>query len=417
MGLEKKFEKYMKNVCKRVKNKDVHLEIKLELMDHLYTLKEEAMNAGMSEEEAVDQALEQIGDAAILGAQLHETHKTQMDLKTILLVLAACSFGLLVMYFLQFHSGFTNLQDMNIFYKSLAFYLVGLVLMFALFYFDYRRLLKYSWHLYIGTLCTLILTMVFGSRVNGVLFLRLSDVSINLTEIVPFLVTVSLAGIFQSWNWENGFKAWLGVGVMALPVILISAIGFLPATVICFVLCLTMMCVSSASLRHIITLAAAGGLYLVVELVSLFQGDSRLYFYTVHEFSSNGLYINPSAMSEVHTDWMFTYIIYSFGWLAGVMAFMLFVIFIYRVFHTAKGVKMAYGKMMMTGLAAVFATKFILSISTNVGLLPFPGLAMPFMSYGGSHILLELMAVGLILGIYRRRQLGNVVHHEAESIS
>lgn len=125
MGLEKKFEKYIKNVCKRIKNKDVHTDIKLELMDHLYTLKEEAMNAGMSEEEAVDQAIEQIGDAAILGAQLHETHKTQMDLKMILLVLAACSFGLLVMYFLQFHSEFTNLQDMNIFYKSLAFYLVG----------------------------------------------------------------------------------------------------------------------------------------------------------------------------------------------------------------------------------------------------------------------------------------------------
>ncbi|MEK3972057.1 permease prefix domain 1-containing protein [Bacillus sp. FSL M7-0558] len=207
MGLEKKFEKYMKNVCKRVKNKDVHLEIKLELMDHLYTLKEEAMNAGMSEEEAVDQALEQIGDATILGAQLHETHKTEMDLKMFLLVLAACSFGLLIMYFLQFHSEFTNLQDMNIFYKSLAFYLVGLVLMFVLFSFDYRRLLKYSWHLYIGTLGMVLLTMIFGIRVNGVLFLRLSDISINLTEVVPFLVAVSLAGIFHSWNWENGLKA------------------------------------------------------------------------------------------------------------------------------------------------------------------------------------------------------------------
>lgn len=417
MGLEKKFEKYIKNVCKRIKNKDVHTDIKLELMDHLYTLKEEAMNAGMSEEEAVDQAIEQIGDAAILGAQLHETHKTQMDLKMILLVLAACSFGLLVMYFLQFHSEFTNLQDMNIFYKSLAFYLVGLVLMFALFSFDYRRLLKCSWHLYIGTLGMVLLTMVFGIRVNGILFLRLSDSSINLTEIVPFLVTVSLAGIFHSWNWENDFKAWLGVGIMALPVILISAIGFLPATIICFVMCLTMMCVSSARLRQIIPLAAAGGLYLVVELFSLFQGDSRLYFYTVHEFSSNGLQIIPSAMSEVHTDWMFTYIIYSFGWLAGVVALMLFVIFIYRVFHTAKGVKLTYGKMVMTCLAAVFATKFTLSIFTNFGLLPFPGLAMPFMSYGGSHILLELMAVGLILGIYRRRQMGDIFPQEAGSIS
>ncbi|MBQ4815214.1 FtsW/RodA/SpoVE family cell cycle protein [Bacillus pumilus] len=415
MGLEKKFEKYMKNVCKRVKNKDVHSEIKLELMDHLYTLKEEAMNAGMSEEEAVDQALEQIGDAAILGAQLHETHKTQMDIKMILLVLAACSCGLLVMYFLQFHSEFTTLQGMNIFYKSLAYYLIGLVLLFILFTFDYRRLLSYSWHLYIGTLAMVLLTMIFGIRVNGVLFLRLSDISINLTEVVPFLVIVSLAGIFHSWNWENDFKAWLGVGLMTLPVMLISTIGFLPATIICFVMCLTMMYASSARLSQIIPLAAAGGVYLMFELFSHLQAGRHIY--TVHEFSSNGLQIIPSAMSEVHTDWMFTYVIFSFGWLAGVVVLMLFVIFIYRIFHTTKRVKMAYGKMLMTGFAAVFATKLILSIATNFGLLPFSGLSMPFMSYGGSHILLELMAVGLILSIYRRRKMGDVVIQEAERIS
>ncbi|BBP91554.1 hypothetical protein BsIDN1_51720 [Bacillus safensis] len=39
MGLDKKFEKYVKSVCKRIKNKDVHSSVKLELMDHLYTLK------------------------------------------------------------------------------------------------------------------------------------------------------------------------------------------------------------------------------------------------------------------------------------------------------------------------------------------------------------------------------------------
>ncbi len=416
MGLDKKFEKYVKSVCKRIKNKDVHSNIKLELMDHLYTLKEEAMNAGMSEEEAVEQALDQIGDAEILGTQLHETHKVQIDFKMILLVLAACSCGLLVMYFLQFHSDFTNLQNMNIFYKSLAFYLVGLALMFGLFSFDYRRLLKYSWYLYIGTLGMLIFSMMFGSRVNGILFLKIRDVSINLTEIMPFLLAISLAGIFHNWNWENAYKTWLGVGMMALPIILISTIGFLPATVICLVMCLTVMYVSSASYKQIL-LTATGVLYLMFEVFSLFQADRHRSFFKVHEFSSNGLQITPYAMSEVHTDWMFTYIIYSFGWLAGLIALLLFVIFIHRVFRTAKRVKMAYGKMVMTGLAAVFAAKYLLSIFTNFGLLPLSGVSMPFMSYGGSHILLEMMAVGLILSIYRRRQMGDVFHQEAGSIS
>jgi cell division protein FtsW (lipid II flippase) len=78
---------------------------------------------------------------------------------------------------------------------------------------------------------------------------------------------------------------------------------------------------------------------------------------------------------------------------------------------------MAYGKILMTGFAAVFAAKLILSIVTNFGFLPFSGLSMPFMSYGGSHILLELMAVGMILSIYRRRKVEDIVRQEAESIS
>lgn len=115
--------------------------------------------------------------------------------------------------------------------------------------------------------------MMFGARVNGVLFLRVNDVSINLTEIMPFLLAISLAGIFHNWNWENAYRAWFGVGVMALPIILISTIGFLPATVICLVMCLTVMYVSSASLWQIIMLTAAGILYLMVALFSLFQAD------------------------------------------------------------------------------------------------------------------------------------------------
>jgi cell division protein FtsW (lipid II flippase) len=60
-------------------------------------------------------------------------------------------------------------------------------------------------------------------------------------------------------------------------------------------------------------------------------------------------------------------------------------------------------------LAVTFASQFILSILTNLGLSPFPGVAMPFMSFGGSHILLEMIAVGLILSIFRRRKAADIL--------
>lgn len=260
----------------------------------------------------------------------------------------------------------------------------------------------------------LILTMMIGTRVNGILFLSLNNGSINLTEIFPFLMIISLAGIYQSWNWKNGFKSWLGLAIVTLPIILLHIVGSLSATITFMVICITMMYVSHARMRQLIPFTAAGIVYLIVQLFSLYQADmAHFYQYSLHEFSSNGFQINPYALYDVHTDWMLTYIIYSFGWFAGLAVLMLFVTLIYRVVHTAKRVQSAYGKILMIGLATTFAAKFILSIFTNFGLLPISGVSMPFMSYGGSHILLEMMSVGLLMSIYRRKQLGEICREVA----
>ncbi|WP_369290139.1 FtsW/RodA/SpoVE family cell cycle protein [Anaerobacillus sp. 1_MG-2023] len=63
----------------------------------------------------------------------------------------------------------------------------------------------------------------------------------------------------------------------------------------------------------------------------------------------------------------------------------------------------SYGRLLTIGLATTFSVQFILSILINLGLSGVPTAAMPFMSFGGFHILLEMTAVGLLLSIYRRR--------------
>ncbi|MGE6631918.1 FtsW/RodA/SpoVE family cell cycle protein [Bacillus sp. NPDC077027] len=410
MGLEKKFETYTNDLCKQIRNKDVHASIRLEINDHLHTLKEEAMRTGLSEEEAIDQALTYIGDAAILGKQLNETHKAPIDVKTILLVLGACLFGLLVMYYLQFHSAFTNLRDMKVFNKSLGFYLFGALLMFSLSTFDYRRLFMYSWHLYIATHVALLFSVLFGVKVNGVPYLSLNYFNINLIDITPFLLAISFAGIFQSWDWRDRSKSWLGVGVLSLPIILLYTTGALSTIIISMIVCIAIMHASTANLKQIIIFSVVASIYPIVNLLFHSQEYTLFSLYIAPGLgTTEGLHVTSELIPDVHTDLIFAYIIYSFGWVAGITIFMLFVFFICRVLSTAKSVKLAYGRMLITGLAATFATKFILSILTNLGLFPFLlGVSIPFMSFGGSHILLEMMAVGLFLSIYRRRRIGDI---------
>ncbi|MBO8157170.1 MAG: FtsW/RodA/SpoVE family cell cycle protein [Bacillaceae bacterium] len=411
MGLDKEFEVYIKELCKQIKNKDVHASIKLEISDHLQTLKEEALLAGLSEEEAIDQALARMGDVKLLGKQLNETHKAPMDIKTILPVMIASLFGLLVMYYLQFHSTFTEIQDMKVFNKSLIFYLLGILLMLSLSMFDYRKLLKFSKHLYAGTVLILLITVLFGVRVDGVPFLILGFANINFTEITPFLLVMSFAGIFHSWNWNDSRKSWLGVGILAFPIFLLLTTSAIATSIICIIGCTAIMFGSRASLKQAITFAATASIWPIFNLLVLSQNYTSIDTKDIKkiEFIGNSLNLTPNLISEVHTDFIFTYIIYSFGWLAAIIAFVLVMFFIWRMLSAAKSVNFIYGKMLVIGLAVTFASQFILSILTNLGLSPLPGVAMPFMSFGGSHILLEMIAVGLVLSIFRRRKAADIL--------
>lgn len=413
MGLDDKFEMYIRDLCKVIKNKDVHAQIKLEIKDHLHTLKEEAMSTGLSEEEAIDQALARMGDAVVLGKQLNKTHKAPMDVKMLLPVLTASLFGLLVMYYLQFHSAFTELQELKVFNKSFSFYSLGVVLMLSLFMFDYRRLMKYSKHIYTATILILILTVLIGVRVDDVPFLNVGFATINFTEITPFLLAIAFAGMFHSWDWKDNRKSLLGIGIMSIPILLMATTGAFAATIISIIVCAAIMHTSRSSLKQTITFAVVASIWPFWNLLSLSQ-NSMVSSYTdlkIDEayFIGSALQVTPSSISEVHTDFILAYIIYSFGWLAAITALTLVIFFIYRISITAKRVNSPYGKLLITGLAAVFSAQFILSLLTNLGLSPLTGVPVPFMSYGGSHLLLEMISAGLILSVYRRRKTKETV--------
>lgn len=414
MGLDNKFEMYIRDLCKRIKNKDVHAHIKLEINDHLHTLKEEAMSTGLSEEEAIDQALARMGDAVVLGKQLNKTHKAPMDVKTLLPVLTASLFGLLVMYYLQFHSAFTELQELKVFNKSLSFYSLGVVLMLSLFMFDYRRLMKYSKHFYAATILILLLTVLIGVRVDDVPFLNVGFATINFTAITPFLLVIAFAGMFHSWDWNDNRKSWFGLGIMSIPILLMATTGAFAATIISIIVCAVIMHTSRSSLKQTITFAVVASIWPIWNLLSLSQRYSMVNSYTdlkIGEayFIGSALQVTPSFISEVHTDFILAYIIYSFGWLAAITALALVIFFICRISITAKSVNPPYGKLLITGLAAVFSAQFILSLLMNLGLSPLSGVPVPFMSYGGSHLLLEMISAGLILSVYRRRKTKETV--------
>lgn len=408
MGIDKSFEEYMENVCKKIKNKDVHESIKMEISDHLLTMKEEAMNNGLSEEEAVNQTLEYMGDVKVLGSQLNKAHKPEIDYQLILPVIAVSCFGLFVMYYLQFYSAFTVIQEMNVFRNSTAFYVIGALLMISLFVFDHRRLIQYSKQLYTFTIIILTITVLTGTKVEGVPFLNLGFLYINFVEIVPFFLAISFAGVFKNWNWMDVQKRVYGWGMILLPIILLLSTGDLSSTILSIVVCSTVMIVSKASLKQVIAFTGSVSLYPFLNFLFNPQYYALLDPLTIKLSEiGKGMTATSGLNSEIHTDFILAYMLYSFGWVAAIVVVGLIAFLIIRLFRITKRVKSSYEKILMTGLSVLFATQLILGILTNLGMSSLSGVAIPFMSFGGSHIVLEMISVGLLLSVYRRRELYN----------
>ena len=83
------------------------------------------------------------------------------------------------------------------------------------------------------------------------------------------------------------------------------------------------------------------------------------------------------------------------------MLFLFFGIIIYRILVNSIVAASNFETLFGVGLAVLLMSQFAINVGMNVGLLPVTGLALPFMSYGGSHLLAEFAGLGILMGMRR----------------
>ncbi|MMZ65896.1 Lipid II flippase FtsW [compost metagenome] len=111
------------------------------------------------------------------------------------------------------------------------------------------------------------------------------------------------------------------------------------------------------------------------------------------------------VLPQIHSDNVFTYLIYSLGWVFGILVLMIVLLFVTQLVNAAMSVRDPYGKMLIAGLGAFFSVQFVWSIGMSLGLLPISAVSFPLISYGGSGLMAQLGAIGLIYGVYRRKDM------------
>lgn len=110
-------------------------------------------------------------------------------------------------------------------------------------------------------------------------------------------------------------------------------------------------------------------------------------------------------LPDAENDFVFAILCEEFGFIGGALVIILFLIFVLRGFHIARKAEDRFGMLLATGISLQVGMQALLNIGVNVCCIPNTGISLPFFSYGGTALVIQLVEVGLLLSVSRRANL------------
>lgn len=117
-----------------------------------------------------------------------------------------------------------------------------------------------------------------------------------------------------------------------------------------------------------------------------------------------GVYHQYNYLPVKDSDFIFAVIGEETGFVGGAVVIGMYFLFLLRLQILAKRVDDKYGSLIITGVVFMFAFQIFENIGMTMGLMPVTGITLPFISYGGSSIVTSMMAIGVVLSVYRRNR-------------
>ncbi|WP_066503768.1 rod shape-determining protein RodA [Abyssisolibacter fermentans] len=119
--------------------------------------------------------------------------------------------------------------------------------------------------------------------------------------------------------------------------------------------------------------------------------------------SNEARFIKSGYLPEKHTDFIFSVIGESFGFIGGCIILLLFFILIYRLIKNAREAKDLFASLTIIGITSLITFHILENIGMTMGLTPVTGIPLPFISYGGTFLLSNMISIGIVLSISMRK--------------
>ncbi len=413
---------FLDTVCAQVKCREVHSALKTELLNHMEDRIEDLTGKGIPIKEAIPQAIKDMGDPVSIGIQLAHTHRPKIHWRLIIVTLLFLGFGLFTLYTIQ--ANHLLRHEIQVFYKSAFYALLGAMLLILVSRLDYRKLWPLSPYIYLITLVIWLYALISGPTVAGLPYLLIGPWAINLGAVTPYFLIAASAGLLLKCDWNDRKSYLISGALFIIPLMLYLASSCLSGLLLFGGAFLVLVWRSGGKKLHISLLMALLLIPAVLKIIAQPYrleritgflnpqadpgGAGYLYLQLDQAIRSAGLLghgFNLSALPELHTDFVFAYIVYSFGWLAAMLLLMLVLGFFIYLFGTVKQANHEYGSLLIAGLATLLLIQSLWHIFMNLGWLPVTGMSLPFISYGGSQLLVQMLVLGIILSVYRLKDM------------
>jgi cell division protein FtsW len=322
---------------------------------------------------------------------------------------------------------------LSIFLKHLMRMGIGIALMVGLAFYDYHRLEKIASPLLVMTLFLLLLVLFWplkqGATSHRQLFL--GPLNLQPAEVAKFSVVLFLAYCLSHWraNLSSTLDKHLVLRCLlpiGLGVGLILCETNLSMAVIILASALTMLFLAGVSMKILgkIMLAASPVLAIVAWAVPYTRGrlvgysasllePSQACFHTRQSLiglGKGGLFGHGPGQSTwayshlpiPHKDSIFSVLGEELGFLGCVVLLIIFALLFWRGMKIARNAPDLFGYYLARGILLVIACAFFINVGVAVGLLPPTGQPLPFVSYGGSSLVMSLASVGILLNISRQ---------------
>ena len=313
--------------------------------------------------------------------------------------------------------------------KQLVWALLGAFALLGVLRVDYRRLERLQWPILLVAALLLVLVLVppFAQPINGTRrWLRIGPVSFQPAELAKLALVVYLAaylarrrdGLADFWR---GFVPPLAIAVVFA--LLVLAQPDLGNCLTLIVVTFGLLYLAGVRLRHLaIVLASALPLLILAIWMAPYRlrrittfldpwADQRGGGFQIIQswlaLGSGGLFgrgIGESRQKlfyplESHTDFIFAVVGEELGFVGALGLLALFVVLIWRGLRVGVRAPDAFGAYLALGITVLVATQTLVNVGVVTGMLPTKGLPLPFVSFGGSALLMTMLSTGVLLNI------------------